>query len=138
MTLPLPTEHQEQKVLVQYLRLKKYPHFRVPNETYTKSIKQKAANTALGVSAGVPDLFVIVPVKYLRMNGERIKLAVQGEELVAIEMKRAKPAKTSVSKHQQKWLQQLSRAGITSKVCYGADEAIKFIDDITEGRKPTE
>ena len=30
-----PTEDQEQEAFVQWLRLKGYPHFRVPNETYT-------------------------------------------------------------------------------------------------------
>ena len=56
----LPTEAAEQVALVHYLRAKGYRHFRVPNETYTKSWKQKATNKALGVVSGVPDLFVIV------------------------------------------------------------------------------
>lgn len=56
-----PTEDQEQEAFVQWLRLKGYPHFRVPNETYTKSWSQKAKNKKLGVSSGVPDLFVAVP-----------------------------------------------------------------------------
>lgn len=51
-----PTEQQEQIVLIQYLNLKGIPHFRVPNETYTKSWNQKRLNKALGVKAGVPDL----------------------------------------------------------------------------------
>ena len=56
-----PTEDQEQEAFVQWLRLKGYPHFRVPNETYTRSWSQKAKNKKLGVSSGVPDLAVVVP-----------------------------------------------------------------------------
>lgn len=48
-----PTEDQEQEAFVQWLRLKGYPHFRVPNETYTRSWSQKAKNKKLGVSSGV-------------------------------------------------------------------------------------
>lgn len=55
------TEDQEQEAFVQWLRLKGYSHFRVPNETYTKSWSQKAKNKKLGVSSGVPDLAVVVP-----------------------------------------------------------------------------
>lgn len=50
-----PYEDQEQEAFVQWLRLKGYPHFRVPNETYTKSHKQRIKNKKLGVSSGVPD-----------------------------------------------------------------------------------
>lgn len=56
-----PYEDQEQEAFVQWLRLKDYPHFRVPNETYTKSHKQRIKNKKLGVSPGVPDLAVVVP-----------------------------------------------------------------------------
>ncbi len=42
----------EQEAFVQWLRPKGYPHFRVPNETYTKSWSQ-SKNKKLGVSPGV-------------------------------------------------------------------------------------
>jgi hypothetical protein len=111
MTLPLPTEDQEQAVFVQWLRLQGYKHFRVPNETYTKSWKQKTKNKALGVSSGVPDLFVIVSGR-----------------LVAVEMKRKKGGVISAS--QMEWFKHLSDAGIVCKVCKGADEAIAFIGEV--------
>lgn len=108
----LPTEDQEQAAFVQWLRLKGYPHFRVPNETYTKSWKQKAKNKALGVVSGVPDLFVVA-----------------GGKLVAVEMKRTKGSVVSAS--QIEWLKTLENAGIAGRVCKGADEAIKFIEELT-------
>ena len=114
MTMPLPTEDIEQRIVVQYCDLKGYPRFRVPNETYTKSWAQKAKNKALGVSPGVPDLFVVV-----------------GNRLIAIEMKRQKGGTTSPP--QRKWLEVLNRAGITARVCKGADEAIQFINSVQGG-----
>lgn len=110
----LPTEDQEQAAFVQYLRLKNLPHFRVPNETFTRSWKQKAKNKSLGVVSGVPDLFVVV-----------------GGKLVAVEMKRQKGGVVSAS--QAEWLKTLQGAGVPARVCKGADEAIKFIEELRDG-----
>ena len=63
----IPTEAQEQMQFVQWLRLKNIAHFRVPNETFTRSWKQKNMNKALGVSKGVPDLFICLPNKLLSL-----------------------------------------------------------------------
>jgi len=107
----IPTEAEEQAVFVQWLRLKKIHHFRVPNETYTKSWKQKAMNKALGVSSGVPDLFLIV-------NGQ----------MIAIEMKRLKGGKTTPN--QKEWLARLNAAGVPAKVCNGSKEAMSFVNSL--------
>lgn len=121
----VPTEDQEQQAFVQWLRLNGYPHFRVPNETYTKSFKQKAKNKALGVSAGVPDLFVCVPNStYMEGDGA----ASQGYELVAVEMKRRKGG--VVSTHQREWLSTLEQSNIKTVVARGCDEAIEFINSV--------
>lgn len=106
----IPTEDQEQAAFVQWLRLKGYKHFRVPNETYTNSWRQKAKNKALGVVSGVPDLFVLV-------NGQ----------MVAVEMKRRKGGVVSAS--QMEWLKALEEVGIAGRVCKGAEEAIEFVTE---------
>jgi hypothetical protein len=111
MTLAVRTEAQEQRYLVQYLRFMNIPHFRVPNETYTTSFKQKSQNKALGVSRGVPDLFAIV-----------------ADRLIGIEMKRVKGSSTSLD--QKAWVSLLNGAGIPTRICKGYDEAIKFIEEI--------
>ena len=133
-----PTEEQEQMAFVQWLRLKGYAHFRVPNETYTKSFKQKAKNKALGVSSGVPDLFAVVPRQQELWNGLGAEAIRTGDTatvptLVAIEMKRKKGGATSAN--QKQWLQTLNDAGIQSVVCKGCDEAIKFIESITKSEE---
>lgn len=109
MTLPVPTEADEQIALVHYCRLNGYRYFRVPNETYTTSWKQKAKNHALGVVRGVPDLFVLA----------------QGR-LVAIELKRLKGG--VVSPEQREWIEALNVAGVPAYVCRGAEQAIKVIE----------
>lgn len=127
-----PTEDQEQEAFVQWLRLKGYAHFRVPNETYTKSWSQKAKNKKLGVSSGVPDLFVAVPFPppHLIIAHKDRDDEVRNKTLVAIEMKRKKGGVTSTN--QKKWIKTLNEAGIQAVVCKGCDEAIEFIKSITK------
>lgn len=112
----IPTEAEEQIKLVQWLRLKNLPHFRVPNETYTKSWRQKNMNKALGVSKGVPDLFVIV-----------------GGKLIAIEMKRTKGSVTS--REQIDWIERLNKAGVRSTIAKGCQEAIAFVELMLKSRQ---
>lgn len=132
-----PTEEQEQMAFVQWLRLKGYEHFRVPNETFTKSFKQKAKNKALGVSKGVPDLFVVVPntgtnMVYMSTIDEDGSADYEplATRLVAIEMKRKKGGVTSAD--QKKWITVLNKTGTQSVVCKGCDAAIEFIESITK------
>lgn len=114
MTLPVATEEQEQIIVVQYCRLHNVPCFHVPNSTWTKSIQVKMRNKRLGVSPGVPDLFVVV-----------------ADRLIGIEMKRTKGG--TVSPFQKDWIQTLNDAGIETRVCRGAEEAINFIKEIQGG-----
>lgn len=108
-TALVPTEAEEQATLINYLALKGFYYFHVPNSTFTKSWKQKARNKALGVVRGVPDLFVFKDgVSY------------------AIELKRKKGG--VVSPEQREWLEVLSKHGFQSAVCHGADEAIEFLE----------
>lgn len=111
LTLPIPTESTEQKLLVQWLNLQGIKHFRVPNETYTKSYKQKVTNKALGVVPGVPDLFVAIP----------------HVGLLAIEMKRIKRSVTSPA--QKEWIELLNTLpGVQAFVCFGFEDARRTIE----------
>jgi uncharacterized protein (DUF1015 family) len=105
------SEDTEQAIVVEYCRLTNIPLFHVPNSTYTKSFKQKAKNKRLGVSSGVPDLFLIV-----------------NNRLIAIEMKRTKGG--VVTKTQLDWLKRLNKAGIEAIVAKGAEQAIEFINKV--------
>jgi hypothetical protein len=111
MTDIIPTEYAEQVAFVQWLRLKCIPHWRTPNETYTTSYKQKATNKALGVSAGVPDLFVVLPYSCI----------------IGIEMKRR--SKSVTSEAQKQWIETLNTVpNVQAYVCKGADEAIAVVE----------
>jgi hypothetical protein len=107
-----PTEDIEQRIVVDYLRIRGIPHWRTPNETYTKSWSQKAKNKALGVSPGICDLFV----------------ALEGIGLLGLEMKRTKGSVTSQA--QKDWIKILNTIpGIEARICKGANEAISFIEE---------
>lgn len=110
MTLPVATEEAEQVVVVNYCRLRNLPCFHVPNSTWTKSIQIKMRNKRLGVSSGVPDLFVVIP----------------GKQVIAIEMKRVKGG--TLSPTQKDWIATLQEANLPTYVAKGADEAIKIIE----------
>lgn len=111
MNLPVPTENSEQKLLVQWLQLSGIKHWRTPNETYTKSYKQKANNKALGVVPGIPDLFVVIP----------------NVGLLAIEMKRLKRSVTSPA--QKEWIALLNTLpGIQAFICFGFEDARRTIE----------
>lgn len=76
----------------------------------------KAKLKAEGVSAGVPDLFIPIPK--------------QGYHGLFVEMK---VGKNRTSPEQDEWLALLRKNGYRAAVCYGADAAIKTIDDYIMG-----
>ncbi|WP_065842890.1 VRR-NUC domain-containing protein [Campylobacter fetus] len=108
----IPKEKEEQMVVVDWLRIKRIRHFHVANERIA-SVAYKKELKALGVSAGVPDLVILLPTKIL-----------------FIEMKRAKKQLSKVSVEQKEWIEALNLyVYIKAKVCYGSGEAIDFIQE---------
>ena len=108
-----PTEAQEGRTLVAYLRIKGYKFTHIANETGsgTGARFQGIRNKQQGVSKGFPDYLVIV-----------------GNKLVAIELKRTKGGRVSIE--QREWLEALSSTGMWAIVAHGAKEAIDFIEKI--------
>jgi len=112
----IPTEDEECLALVDYLELLKsmgkivvFTH--TANETYTKSWKQKARNTAQGVRAGVPD-YVIVTLK----------------RVLFLEMKRTK--NSSTSSFQKGWNKSINATeNGRAAICHGFDEAKEWLDE---------
>lgn len=107
----IPTEYEEQVAFVKWLELRGYTFTAIPNSTYTTSYNQKRRNHAMGLRAGLPDLLVIA-----------------NDRLVFVEMKRIKGSVTS--KEQKQWIEKLNNINIPARVCKGAHEAIKFIQEI--------
>lgn len=78
---------------------------------------------AMGVKAGVPDLFL--PVMARAGALEKVYAGLY------IEMK-AKDGRLSAA--QRKWLRELHEEGFACAVCFGAEEAEKALTDYLEGR----
>lgn len=103
-----PSEDQEQRTVVDWLKAHRIRHYATPNMAQ-RSYKLAQWYKLLGMSAGVPDLCIPVP-----------KGPYHG---MYIEMKsKAKSAKTSQA--QEEWINYLSAVGYFVPVCRGADEAI--------------
>ena len=120
----VPLEQDEQIAFVQWCRLKGIKVHHSGNEIggSTKAMKIRAIKMKrMGTSKGFPDLLVFVPIK--GATGE-----VDSYQPLAIEMKRQKYSTTS--KEQKEWLEILEMAGIPSRVCKGAGEAIEFVENM--------
>lgn len=120
----IPLEEDEQIAFVQWCRLNKVIVHHSPLEfaSSTSSVKLRAIKMKrMGTSKGFPDLLVFVPIK--GATGE-----VDSYQPLAIEMKRQKYSTTS--KEQKEWLEILEMAGIPSRVCKGAGEAIEFVENM--------
>jgi hypothetical protein len=102
------SEHAEQAAVVQWLLFRRIPHFAVPNAA-RRSFGLARRMQAEGLSKGVPDL--ILPC-----------------HLVAIEMKATKGGR--LAPEQRQWLDLLSGSGWRTKVAYGAQDAIGWLDSL--------
>ena len=107
-----PSEYQEQGCVVDYLKRvhPNLPWFAVPNGGKRKP-KEGAQLRHMGLRAGVPDLFFLVP-----------KCGYNG---LAIEMK--KRGKYSTSDKQEDFIEMLTAQNFKAVVCVGADAAIQTI-----------
>lgn len=120
----VPLEQDEQIAFVQWCKLKGIIVHHSGNEISgsTKALKIRAIKMKrMGTSKGFPDLLVFVPIK--GATGE-----VDSYQPLAIEMKRRKYSTTS--KEQKEWLKILEMAGIPSRVCKGAGDAIEFVENM--------
>ena len=65
-TKTAPLEEEEHMVFVEWLAINHIPHFHCPNEIggSSRAVKVRAIKMKkMGVSKGVPDLFVFIPIK---------------------------------------------------------------------------
>ncbi|MBR5948236.1 MAG: VRR-NUC domain-containing protein [Clostridia bacterium] len=100
----------EQEAIVQYCTLKRYPMFAIPNGG-RRDAKEAMYLKRSGVQPGVPDM--MFPVARHGKHGLFIELKVG----------RNKPTAS-----QERWLEQLNKAGYLAKVCWGSAQAIELIN----------
>lgn len=112
--IPTPTEAEEGRRLVAYLRVKGYKFSHIANETGSGrgARFQGIRNKQQGTSKGFPDYCIIT----------------KNNNLIFIELKRLK--RSVVSPEQIDWLQALEKTGAFASICKGANEAIKFIESV--------
>ncbi len=113
-----PTEDGEQEAVVQYCELRRIPVCHIPNEG-KRSVSYAAKMRRMGLAKGFPDLFIPV--------------AVSGFHGLFIELKRdcrSKPTET-----QKTWIEYLNKAGYRASVCYGANEAMREIENYIGGKQ---
>jgi len=108
----IPTEHEEQRIFVQWFRRKYSPVriFAIPNGGF-RSRATAGRLKAEGVMRGIPDLFV-------------------PEWNLWIEMKRVKGGR--LSPDQVNWKHYLEEIGNTVFVAYGAENAMELVDDFVD------
>lgn len=109
-----PKEEKEQEDLARFLDFK-FPGewFHVPNEG-KKAIGYHMKMKLQGLKSGVPDNFIMRPVR--------------GCPGVVIELKRVKGG--NVSPEQKTWLETLKSFGWITRVSKGADDAIRFVMEV--------
>lgn len=123
---PVPSEDQEQRKLAQWLDLHKILWAHIPNGGHRNKIVA-AKLKGQGVKAGVPDILIFdIPPK-LESRG------VQVFPGIAIELKRTKGG--TVSPEQKQWLEALQNRGWMVHVARGADDAIKYLEELGFGRR---
>ena len=122
MNLPCPTEAEEGKLLVAYLRTRNFRFTHIPNETgHSDEAKRRAIRMKQqGTSKGFPDYIVLLP---------------SIDALLAIELKRHHGS--AITQEQKDWITafcEISHCeGIIAK---GAKDAIDFIENLLQNAKP--
>ena len=111
-SLPVPTEFEEGKVLVAYLRLRRIRFTHIPNETgHSPEAKRRAIRMKQqGTSKGFPDYVILLP-----------------NTLLAIELKRQR--NSSTTPEQREWVAAFNLIdNCHGTVAKGAKDAIEFIE----------
>lgn len=126
MKKTFPLEDAECIRFANWLRHKhpeiKFTH--IPNESRSSSknaiIRAKKLK-AMGVERGAWDYELFIPVY-------DIDNEIADYQQLKIEMKRQRGGGSTTSPEQRAWGKVYETAGIPCRVCYGADDAIKFVE----------
>lgn len=121
----VPLEDIECIQFATWLRNHNIPHAHIANESRssTKNAMIRGAKLKrMGQCAGVWDYEVYVPI--YDIDGE-----IGEYQLLKIEMKRQRGGGSTTSKEQKDWGKVYDMAGIPCKVCFGCEEAVKFVKE---------
>lgn len=111
-----PTEYEEQCKLAEYLDMKGYLWCHVPNGGNRNPITGKKLKRQ-GVKPGVPDVLIFDIPRY-NWNG------------IAIELKRSNGKPSDLRETQKEWLGELESRDWITRVAFGADDAIDWLEGL--------
>ena len=125
--MTIPSEHTEQTTLVQWLKIKKIDYFAVPNAQALSSLNKMMAIRVMqklkaeGLVDGTSDIVVFSKSKILFIEMKRRpKKLKSGKYSIS---------HTKLSESQEKFLDMVGKYDYAvSTVCYGFEEARKFIE----------
>lgn len=121
---PTPKEDDEAVIFATWLSMMRIPHSHIANEVggSTNSARMRAIKAKrMGQTPGVWDYELFIPIE--NIDGE-----IDAYQEVRVELKRKTGGR--ISEAQKEWGKIYELAGIPCAVCKGADEAIKFVDNI--------
>lgn len=110
----IPSEDEEQRFLLEWMAMflrDGCVYWHTPNGG-SRNIVEATKFKKLGVMPGIPDVFIF-----------------RAGMLHAIELKRAKRSKSKLTHEQVEMHWRLAKQGALVAVCYGADEAIKQLNE---------
>ena len=120
-----PTEQQEHRTLAAWLDLHRILWLHPPLGGYRRRV-EAAILHGLGARAGAPDFLIMTPApEHPEAHGVAIELKRRGRET---------ERGGGLSEMQRWWLEQLQRCGWLVRVCYGASEAIGWLESLGYGR----
>lgn len=121
-----PSEQEEHSLLADWLDAHGLVWFHPPLGGYRRKV-EAAILHGLGARAGVPDFIIFSPPPLVpSARGAAIELKRRGrdQELFG-----------GVSPEQHRWIAMLHVVGWCARVCYGADEAISWLESLGYGRR---
>jgi len=119
-------EEQLQRALVQHLRLRLEPpwiFWATANQRGTRKAWEQAILVALGVRAGIPDLFVLGPNRVLI----GLECKAPAETLKSGEKSKAKP---NISPAQQATIGALATCGVPTIIVRDVDDAVAALSTL--------
>lgn len=125
----MPSEYQVQSSFVEYVR-HKYPHLsksliHIPNEG-KRSLREGARQKALGLTRGVSDLLLAVPMQFYLTLEDGTGATPIWRHGLWIEMK---SGKGKLTKEQEEFLDLMATNGYRTAVARSFEEAVKIFED---------
>lgn len=112
-----PSEDVEAEVLCRWMDIRGITYFHVPNEGNRRP-SYAARMKKIGLRPGVPDYVVLsFPTRFEAAMSVPVFLELKSKRGV-------------LSRHQKQWLEWLTENEYTAKCCYGADEAIAWLESL--------